>query len=253
MHLLSSVLMQLMAAYIVLIEPFLRTNFYRRLKKQLNLDAGARILYYRTQVLWEWSWVVVLVLIVLPIPGPFQWLGLMPPTSFGWIILAVLVLGIGLSIYVLRRNPAAMANMQRSLESSSILLPTTPAERNWFITSTITAGICEELLYRGFLLRYLSIYFPGLGWLFSAIISGVIYGLSHAYLGRKNVLQTMLNGFSFAIVYFLSGNLLSSIASSQPVALFGSVIPAMVFHALAELRPMFLWQPEERKKKNKRK
>jgi membrane protease YdiL (CAAX protease family) len=116
----------------------------------------------------------------------------------------------------------------------------------------ITAGICEELLYRGFLLRYLSVYFFGLGWLLSSIISGVVYGLSRVALGRKNILQTMLNGFSFAILYFLSGNLLSTIGSSQPVTLVGSVIPSIIFHALADLRPIFLWQPGviTKKKKN---
>ena len=53
MGFISFILMQLLAAYTVLVEPILRTNFYRMLKKQLNLEAGARVLYYRTQVLWE--------------------------------------------------------------------------------------------------------------------------------------------------------------------------------------------------------
>jgi hypothetical protein len=51
----------------------------------------------------------------------------------------------------------------------------------------------------------------------------------------KGILQTALTGFSFAIVYFLSGSLL----------------PAMVFHILAELRTLILWQPENKKKKSR--
>jgi membrane protease YdiL (CAAX protease family) len=161
--------------------------------------------------------------------------GLTLPNQIGWIITAALLLGIGLSTYLLRRNPGAMAAMQRNLEASAILLPSTPIERKWFAAAAITAGICEELLYRGFLMRYMLTTFPVLDWLFIAIISGIIYGLSRAYQGFRGITTTALTGFSFAIVYILSGSLL----------------PAMIFHILAELRTLMLWQPEEQKIKKK--
>jgi membrane protease YdiL (CAAX protease family) len=235
MSFVSFIMMQLLAAYTVLVEPFLRTNFYRNLKKQLAVDPSARILFYRTQVLWEWSWVVVLAIIVMPFPQPLAWLGLTLPNQVGWIIMAALLLGIGLSVWLLKRNPGAMEAMQRNLEASSILLPSTPVERKWYAAAAITAGICEELLYRGFLMRYLPSTFPMLDWLLAAILSGIIYGLSRAYQGFKGIFQTALTGFSFGIVYALSGSLL----------------PAMVFHILAELRNLILWQPPQEKKKKK--
>jgi hypothetical protein len=251
MGFISFLLMQLLAAYTVLVEPFLRTNIYRRVKKQLNVEPAARLLYYRTQVLWEWSWVVVLVIILIPISDPLQWLGLTLPSYFGWIILAALLLGIALSTYLLRRNSRALDAMRRSLEASSILLPATPREFSWYAATAVTAGICEELLYRGFLIRYISVTFPGTDFLIVSILSGVIYGLSRAYQGLKGILQTALMGFSFAIIYFLSGNLLSTFTGSQVVGLTGSLIPVIVFHALAELRPLFLWQPEAKGKKGR--
>jgi len=221
----------------VLVEPFLRTNFYRNLKKQLKVDPSARLLFYRTQVLWEWSWMVILAIIVIPIPNPLQWLGLTMPNQIGWIILLALVIGVGLSTYLLRRNPNAMASMQRSLEASSVFLPSTPVERQWFAATAITAGFCEELLYHGFLMSYLPSSFPMLArqFILISILSGIIYGLSRAYLGMRGILTTALTGFSFAIVYALSGSLL----------------PAIIFHILAELRTLWLWQPQVAVKKAK--
>jgi membrane protease YdiL (CAAX protease family) len=251
MGFISFLLMQLLAAYTVLVEPILRTNFFRMVKRQLKVEPGARLLFYRTQVLWEWSWVVVLVIILIPISDPLQWLGLTLPSYFGWIILAALLLGIALSTFLLRRNPPALAAMRRSLEASSILLPSTAREFTWYATTAITAGICEELLYRGFLIRFISVTFPGIDFLIISILSGVIYGLSRAYQGLKGILQTALMGFSFAMIYFLSGNLLSTFSGSQVAGLTGSLIPVIVFHALAELRPLFLWQPDEKGKKGK--
>ncbi len=241
MDLLAFILTQLLAAYTVLVEPFVRTNFYRMLKKQLKVDPNARLLYYRTQVLWEWSWVVVLVLIFIPIPQPFQRLGITLPSIYGWIILLALLLGIGLSVFLIRRNPASMEAMQRGLEKSSALLPNTPEERKWYALNAITMGICEELLYRGFLIYYIHILLPGVDWILVAIIQGIIYGLSRAYLGGRGVLLNVLNGFSYGIIFFLSGNLLATFG--QPVALTGSVIPVMIFHVMSELRNLWLWQP----------
>lgn len=251
MGFISFILMQLLAAYTLLVEPFLRTNFYRMLKKKLKVDATARLLYYRTQVLWEWSWVVVIIIILVLDNRSPTYIGLTLPSFIGWVILAALVLGIGTSVILLRRNPGALASMQKSLQATSTVLPTTPSERRWFAVAAITAGICEELLYRGFLIRYIRTYFAGLGLLFTCILSGLIYGLGHAYQGRKGLLQTTLNGFSFAILFFLSGNLLSSFGSSQPVVITGSLIPSIVFHALAELRPLWLWNSEDKQRKKK--
>jgi membrane protease YdiL (CAAX protease family) len=237
MGFISALLAQVLAAYTVLVEPFLRTNLYRNLKKQLTVDPSARLVFYRTQVLWEWSWMVVLAVIMIPIPHPLLYLGLTIPNQFGWIILFALLVGIVLSSYLIRRSPGATASMQRSMESSSILLPSMPAERNWFAATAVTAGICEELLYRGFLMSYLPSSFPMLArqFLLISIISGIIYGLSRAYLGIRGITTTALTGFSFAIVYALSG----------------SLVPAIVFHILAELRTLWLWQPEEKSKKSR--
>ncbi|NJD58837.1 MAG: CPBP family intramembrane metalloprotease, partial [Anaerolineae bacterium] len=232
---LSFILMQLMAAYLVLVEPLLRANIYRNFKKQLPVDPHARLLYYRTQVLWELSWLVVLVLIVIPIPDPLNYLGLTLPNQVGWIISFALLGGIVLSVSLIRRNPNALENMRHSLETSAAVLPSTPAERKWFTIATITAGICEELLYRGFFLRYLRTVLPGWNWIVLALLSGIVYGLSRAYQGRKGILTTTLAGFSYAVIYILGGSLL----------------PAMAFHILADLRTLFFWQPKEDKKKSR--
>ena len=252
MAFLSSLLTQLMAAYLVLVEPFLRTNFYRALKKQLNIASDARIRYYRTQVLWEWSWVVVLVVIIIPISHPMEWIGLIFPSIWGWVILAALLLGVGLSIFLLRRNPRSLEALQRSLLTPSILLPSTLHERKWFVVVAITAGICEELLYRGFLTRYLSIYFPSFGFLLISILSGIIYGFSRAYQGLKGVVQTSLAGFIYAIIFYLSGNLISSLGAAPSSGVIGSLLPVMVFHTVVDLSSLLLWHPEEKVNKAKR-
>ena len=231
MGVIISFLPHLLFAYTVLVEPLSRINIYRLYKKQIKIDTSARLLFYRTQILWEWSWVIVLAIIVAPASNPLATLGLVPPKPIGWIIMAMLLLGIWLSVVLIRRNPGAMASMQQSLEASALLLPSTPVERKWFAATAITAGICEELLYRGFLVPYLSYNFNIHDITILAVLSGIIYGLSHLYQGFKGFSQTALTGFAYTYVFLFSG----------------SILPAMVFHVLVELRTLFLWQPVEKK------
>jgi uncharacterized protein len=119
-----------------------------------------------------------------------------------------------------------------------VLLPANELERKWYAIAAVTAGICEELLYRGFFIYFLRTNFSVFlnDFIILSLISGVVYGISRAYQGMRGVLQTAMAGFSFAIIFFLSGSLL----------------PAMIFHILAELRNLFIWHPEENKKKSKK-
>ncbi len=245
---ISSFIILLLAAYIVLAEPLLRTNFYRNLKKQLKTDPNARLLFYRIQVVWEWSWVVVLVLILIPIADRLDYLGLTLPSTYGWIILAALLLGIVLSVFLIRRNPSSLAAMQKNLEASSYILPGTASERRWYAAMAVTMGICEELLYRGFFLRFLTITFPGMDFIIVCIIGGVVYGLSRAYLGGRGVITASITGFSYGIIYYLSGNLLFLVLNNQQAAITVSLIPGIIFHIVSELRTLLLWQPGEQKK-----
>ncbi len=245
---ISSFLTLLLAAYTVLFEPLLRTNFYRNLKKQLKIDPNARLLFYRIQVVWEWSWVVVLVLILIPLPNRLAYLGLTLPSLYGWIILAALLLGIVLSIFLIRRNPDSLAAMQKNLAASSYILPGTATERKWYAAMAVTMGICEELLYRGFFLRFLTITFPGMDFIIVCIIGGIVYGLSRAYQGGRGVITTAITGFSYGIIYYLSGNLLYLVFNNVQSAITVSLVPVIIFHIMSELRTLFLWQPEEQKK-----
>lgn len=76
----------------------------------------------------------------------------------------------------------------------------------------ITAGICEETMFRGFVMRQAGD--AGLHWSLQAVLSGVLFGVAHAGIaglsGRFDpaaavaiVLSTSVFGTVFAVVYLL--------------------------------------------------
>ena len=78
------------------------------------------------------------------------------------------------------------------------LLPHTPAEIAVFSLLTVTAGICEEIIFRGYLQRQFSVFFrsPAAG----VAVQGIMFGASHGYQGPKFMLIIVVYGVLFGLL-----------------------------------------------------
>ncbi|MGA7541128.1 MAG: CPBP family intramembrane glutamic endopeptidase [Steroidobacteraceae bacterium] len=78
-------------------------------------------------------------------------------------------------------------------------------EHGIFVVLAATAGICEELIYRGLLLNFLGAVSRSL-WT-GVLLSSAVFGLGHAYQGRKGVIATSILGLVFAGIYVFTRSL----------------------------------------------
>ncbi|MGH8287404.1 MAG: CPBP family intramembrane glutamic endopeptidase [Steroidobacteraceae bacterium] len=78
-------------------------------------------------------------------------------------------------------------------------------EQGIFLVLAASAGICEELIYRGLLLNFLAAVsqslWPG------ALLSSLVFGLGHAYQGKKGIIETSMLGLVFAGLYVFTRSL----------------------------------------------
>jgi len=82
-----------------------------------------------------------------------------------------------------------------SAKGISALLPRGPAEVAVWVLLSMTAGFCEETIFRGYLQQqFLAL--TGSAWL-AVLIQAVIFGLSHGYQGLRNVITITIFGFLF--------------------------------------------------------
>lgn len=109
----------------------------------------------------------------------------------------------GFQAYLATR-PAARAGILAQLEHVRLLLPHTRREFHWFEAVSVTAGVCEEILFRGYLIWYLA-HYVGVGW--GAAISALAFGLAHAYQGGLGALRAGIVGAVFTGGYLLIGQL----------------------------------------------
>lgn len=131
------------------------------------------------------------------------------------------------SLRGLRWRTAYAAAMRRGFSALPGLLPNTSAERAAFIFLSLSAGVSEEILFRGFLIRLLhdgAIALPLAG---ALTASSLLFGLGHAYQGFKGMLSTAVAGLSMGLLFLLSG----------------SLIPAIVLHSLLDLQVVYVLRP----------
>lgn len=97
------------------------------------------------------------------------------------------------------------------------ILPVTRREKRWFLLVSVTAGICEELVFRGFGLAALTTA-SGNVW-FATLIGAGLFGMLHAYQGSVGVARTAALGFVLSL----------------PVLMTGSIIPGIVAHTVIDM------------------
>ena len=190
------------------------------LRRRLEVDpVGAR------QYLWRMAsvfpWLVVAAGAALWMSGDRNWASFgfsMPHGWRLWTAIALLVLVVAYYAYAIA-TVARSEEAQASIRGNATLAPLMPRTRSelyrWGGVS-LTAGFCEEFLYRGF---FIGVFAPWFGWWGAAALSLAGFAGGHAYQGWKGVLQTGI----FGAVYTLF------------VAVFDSLWPAIVLHAVMDL------------------
>lgn len=141
-------------------------------------------------------------------PGDIAWLD---PGSRGRAGAIGLTAGMLIAIFL----PAALAMWSEKIRAKAgkavkklvFLLPSTGEERRWWWLVCITAGICEEVVYRGFLLHYLHVLPFHLSLTWALVGSSVIFGIGHLYQGLAGAVQTALIGFVLGAIFLMTGNL----------------------------------------------
>ncbi len=168
---------------------------------------------YRHILVMEWTLVAAVVLLWLTRGRDWRALGLTIGSGWipalGWgVALAVGIFLVAQGRVVLGR-PEYLPRLRRQVENIWRVLPATRGELRTFFVVSLTAGSCEELLYRGYLIGYLTHWMPGPA---AALVTSVIFGVGHAYQGPRGMFTSGLLGLAFAGLYLSTGTLLPAMA-----------------------------------------
>jgi len=176
-----------------------------------------KIRFYQKIVAASWACALVaIVTIGLRAAGTIDREGLeaawLRPGTRGGVFLEGLIAGmlivIILPALLALRSEKIRIKAGKAARRLAFILPSTVEERRWWWLVSITAGICEELVYRGFLLHYLNRGPFHLDMTRALVVSSLIFGIGHLYQGIAGAVQTIVIGFVLGAMFLMTGNLL---------------------------------------------
>ena len=195
-------------AFAIVLPVYARYN-YPRFKRAVESGvAEARSRQYRKTTVRQWSLALVAIAVWFHAGRSAEELGLGAPSGprfwIGLVVAAALAILWRRMFLAAVDDEAGRERLMSQLNAVRPLLPSSVAELRDFTVLSITAGICEELLFRGYLIWYLAGY---VGLPTASVLSGVAFGLGHLYQGRRQAVKIIFVGFVFVLFYIGTGTL----------------------------------------------
>src|SRR6266404_1832501 len=110
-----------------------------------------------------------------------------------WIVSSGVLVGLAYAMGL-----AKPGNLESARNATSFLMPHSSREAAAWPLLTLTAGFCEEFIYRGYLQKQFSALAQS-AWV-GMIASSIVFGLSHGYQGPKLMFVISIYGMLFALL-----------------------------------------------------
>jgi len=203
-----------LAFVLVVVQPIVGWWRFRRfVGRERVISTPRKLRFYAMVVVTQWTLTALCAWVMSRRHLNVAELGLLTPgPAWAWAAaagLGVTLIGATLvAVRSLRKNPSE--ELPSHLVHVARILPTFPLERAGFTPVALTAGLCEELLYRGFLTyAFLQLVhsMPA-----ALALSTLSFGVGHLYQGPRGVISTAVLGALLAVIYWGGASLWPGIA-----------------------------------------
>lgn len=215
----------------------------------LEITQEHRIKFYKEAIIYGWIPVVIIFAAVAVLPITLEDIGIrsIKLSEIGVVNIITLAMSAILALILIyqaamyfasekyRQQVSDEINRQRNCTNqyqaitSSILIPKNIAEKTWFFFVSLTAGICEEIVWRGSVIFLIHSIFPSLHLVVVCAIACALFGLAHYYQGLYGIVKTGVIAMLFVAIY----------------AATNSLLPGIVLHFLFDYSSAFLIREEK--------
>jgi membrane protease YdiL (CAAX protease family) len=215
----ATLMQHVLFLFLLVVAPIWDSYSIGKLKRHPGSERKIR--YYKQLCIWLWIATALAVVVVgfrplftiSPSPGEISWLLQHPwvrylvETLIAIAFILMVALPVGVVIWK-KMTKRPLKYSSAVLKEFAYFFPATWTERRWWAFLSITAGVCEEALFRGFMLRYLHVFPWTLPLTLALLISCVIFALHHLYQGAGGAVGVAIVGLVFGLLFVLTGNLL---------------------------------------------
>ena len=198
---------------------------HRSMRDRMNSgEPGILMLEYKDTLIILWGGAFLVMTVWFLDDRPLADMGILLGSStahlIGWGVVAALSLVLSAQVYAVGKNPKSAETVRTALENEPGILrimPKTDQEYSWFKALSVTAGITEEIIFRGYLIWFFALWLP-LWW--AAAVALAFFVAAHLYQESvRSLLKVAAIGAALTALYLLSGSLLAAIVLHSVVDL----------------------------------
>ena len=243
----------LLIAFLVVVA-ILSINDVKKLKDAV-ITESLRVKLYKGSIVWQWVPVACILVICAFSLISFKDIGLSGIHLWGppWFHIIVIIISIGLLVlfiyqilsFIFSAKVREQAEQKfNSTEPKSnydaiifnVMIPRTKTEKTAFLFLAASAGVCEEIVWRGFLYFLLLTIFPSWPIGIVIVVGSLIFGAGHFYQGPEGIIKTSIMGGLLGCLYVATGSLL----------------PGMLLHFVVDYSSAFILSDENRDNEGKK-
>ncbi len=196
--------------------------------KGITFDTQMKKQIYYGNGIFQWIASGLILLLWWGCSRPFAIIGFQMGnwTPFAWGLIGIFVSLYLMDVWWEIRNPEKIAETKATWLKEIPILPATFEEFRHFLFVAFTAGVCEEIIFRGFFINYFLAINQNneLGNWLSVIIPACMFAFGHLYQGNKAVLKILVMAIIFGWLFLLTKSLLLLILIHFLVDVIGGFI-----------------------------
>ncbi|MFF0312424.1 CPBP family intramembrane glutamic endopeptidase [Streptosporangium sp. NPDC004379] len=221
----SLVLAAALVVHLALVSPWLGRRSYARLERERDRDGRILVRMFTAWTAELWALAATALLVVglspeLDLAGVGFVLPADAETTAGMLVGLTIASAVVVLVTVRMTRAGRPVPGQAAFRA---MLPRTPAERRGAVALSVSAGICEEIVYRGLLIA-LGTSVLGLPLPVAAGLALAVFVAGHLYQGWRGMAMVAVAGLGLTLLYLNTGSLLLPI----------------VLHAVADIRSLLL-------------
>ncbi|MEU7580724.1 CPBP family intramembrane glutamic endopeptidase [Streptomyces sp. NPDC041068] len=223
----STAVTAVLAAYLLLGEPFVGRRVYGSLARRRDTEPRALVRYFGLTITLWWAFAGLAVAALLLSPGlDAADLGITAPERPGYTVALICVFtAIAVATGRNFRGLAEQGKNVPGLSSIEAMLPRTTEERRLAVALAVTDGICAELVYRGLLIAF-GVGALGLNLYLAVGLSALVHAAAGFYQGRQGMALFGLFGAVFGGLYVATGSLLLPVVAHVALSVRDLTLPA---------------------------
>lgn len=171
-------------------------------KKRIYISGSFSLFVMGAVVMLVWLW----------FKRPLADIGLTQPVNFSswwWIAIAFILIYLADSFITLSTKKEIDKAIE-DFKKRTPFLPTKKSELPEYLLLCFSAGVFEEIVYRGYLINYCWYLFDGFNYqqMLSVFLPAFVFSIAHFYQGAKAVIKIFVLAVLFGYLFIFSGSLL---------------------------------------------